>query len=114
MSLSLCKKSHLAERTGKEVLTVIQTPWPTVNKSALENAGLESFTARRFEKSEVVTIYHAPKKSKQPIDGAYVMKYHGWYHTVPVIGIMKCLHTIWMHISSTMQLITVNIVKEKA
>ena len=32
----------------------------------------------------MVTIYHAPKKSKQPIDDAYAMKYHGWYHTVPV------------------------------
>ena len=84
MSLSLCKKSHLAERTGREVSTAVKTPWVTVKKSALENAGLGLFAARRFEKNEVVTIYHAPKKSKQPIDDAYAMKYHGWYHTVPV------------------------------
>ena len=37
-----------------------------------------------LKKNEVVTIYHTPKKSKQPIDDAYAMKYHGWYHTVPV------------------------------
>lgn len=80
MSLSLCKKSHLAERTGREVSTAVKTPWVTVKKSALENAGLGLFAARRFEKDEVVTIYHA----KQPIDDAYAMKYHGWYHTVPV------------------------------
>ena len=84
MSLSLCKKSNLAERTGREVSTAIQSPWVTVKKSALENAGLGLFAARRFEKNEVVTIYHAPKKSKQPIDDAYAMKYRGWYHTVPV------------------------------
>ena len=84
MSLSLCKKSHLAERTGREVSTAVKTPWVTVKKSALENAGLGLFAARRFEKNEVVTIYHAPKKSKQPIDDAYAMKYNGWYHTVPV------------------------------
>ena len=84
MSLSLCKKSHLAERTGRGVSTAVKTPWVTVKKSALENAGLGLFAARRFEKNEVVTIYHAPKKSKQPIDDAYAMKYRGWYHTVPV------------------------------
>ena len=77
MSPSLCKKSHLAERTGKDVSTVVKTPWVTVKKSALENAGLGLFAARRFEKDEVVTIYHAPKKSKQPTDDAYAMKYHG-------------------------------------
>ena len=30
MSLSLCKKSHLAERTGREVSTAVKTPWVTV------------------------------------------------------------------------------------
>ena len=84
MSLSLCKKSHLAERTGKDVSTAVKTPWVTVKKSALENAGLGLFSERRFEKDEVITIYNAPKKSKQPIDDAYAIKYHGWYHTVPV------------------------------
>ena len=82
--LSLRKKSHLAERTGKDVSTAVKTLWVTVKKSALENAGLGLFAARRFEKNEVVTIYHAPKKSKQPIDDAYAMKYGKWYHTVPV------------------------------
>ena len=56
MSLSLCKKSHLAERTGKDVSTAVKTPWVTVKKSALENAGLGLFAARRFAKNEVVTI----------------------------------------------------------
>ena len=84
MSLSLCKKSHLAERTGREVSTAVKTPWVTVKKSALENAGLGLFAARRFENGEVVTIYHALKKSKQPIDDAYAIEYHEWHHTVPV------------------------------
>ena len=53
MSLSLCKKSHLAERTGKDVSTAVKTPWVTVKESALENAGLGLFTERRFEKGEV-------------------------------------------------------------
>ena len=55
------KKAHLAERTGREVSMVIQSPWLTVKESALNNAGLGLFAARRFEKGEVVTIYHAPK-----------------------------------------------------
>ena len=84
MSLSLCKKSHLAERTGKDVSTAVKTPWVTVKKSALENAGLGLFAARRFVKDEIVTIYYAPKKSKEPIYDKYAMKYHGWYITVPV------------------------------
>ena len=35
MSLSLCKKSILAERTGREVSTAVKTPWVTVKKNAL-------------------------------------------------------------------------------
>ena len=84
ISLPLCKKSYIIERTGKEVSTPIQQPWVTVKKSALNNTGLGLSAARRFIKSEVVTIYHAPKKSKQPIEDTYAMKYHEWYHTVPV------------------------------
>ena len=84
MSLSLCKKSHLAERTGKDVSTAVKSPWVTVKKSALENAGLGLFAARRFVKDEIVTIYYAPKKSKEPTYDKYAMKYHGWYITVPV------------------------------
>ena len=84
MSLSLCKKSHLAERTGKDVSTAVKTPWVTVKKSALENAGLGLFAARRFAEGEIVTIYYAPTKSKEPFYDKYAMKYHGWYITVPV------------------------------
>ena len=39
MSLSLCKKSNLVERTGREVSTAVKTPWVTVKKSALAGLG---------------------------------------------------------------------------
>ena len=86
MYLSLCKKSHIAERSGKELSMAIQQAWVTVNRSALNNVGLGLFAARIFETGEVLTIYQ-PKNTMDDIILSY-------------LGLMKCLHTIWVKISS--------------
>ena len=68
LSLSLCKKSFLQDRTGKKESYAIKQPWVTVKKSGFQNAWLGLFVARSFGKQEIVCIYYAPKKSKEPIE----------------------------------------------
>ena len=56
----------------------------TVKKSGFKNAGLGLFAARRFGKKEVISIYYAPKKSKEPIEDKCTIEYYSWYYTIPV------------------------------
>ena len=53
LSLSLCKRTVLATKTGKEVSNRFCTPWVTVKESSYKDAGLGLFAAKPFKRNEV-------------------------------------------------------------